>query len=255
MASVKQKILQAKRKETIDKPKKKTVKEEVKENETYIEKSIRIGGNLWDDLKERVKNDPDFVNKNDNEKIDVYQNSEFKDFYSEFPIVCRYMICMGQFSGKAFKRFLIKCKDSSKNTNINREKDYNENQWIMRQADYVRYLWESYQNQHFNKEDSNKIWQHAYETLKNEFKEFKDMHKKIEDKLKTDNIYNKKKLIEEMVKRISNNEQKLDDESTKKLLYDLRETLLEQRKSNLIKSIKDDVEVIPPTIISRGTVK
>ena len=42
MASVKQKILQAKRKETIDKPKKNTVKEEVKENETYIEKSIRI---------------------------------------------------------------------------------------------------------------------------------------------------------------------------------------------------------------------
>ena len=142
-----------------------------------IELSMQMANEMWDDLKKRVRADPSFIQLKDHEKVEVYQKTKFKDFYESFPIVCRYMLCMGQFSNKAFLRYLKKCEamQPHKNPNKKREKGEAEDEWVKRQADYVRYLWESYQKQHFDKRDSNNIWQHAYQTLKQEFQDFKDI--------------------------------------------------------------------------------
>ena len=220
-----------------------------------FEAPLKKASDMWDDLKKRVNEDPKFVELSDNEKIKVYQNTEYKDFYISHPIVCRYMVCMGQFSGKAFKRYLLQCKSmEGKKPNSNAENP-SEDQWIQRQADYIKYLWESYQRQHFNQSDAQEIWQNAYQNLSKEFKDFKDMHKNIEEKLKVEDKSNKAELVKEMLKRISNEEQTLDDRTTINLIEKLKEQVMEQRRKKLIDQINADVELIPPTRIAQGCKK
>ena len=205
-----------------------------------IDDIVKIANNLWNDIKKRIKENPDFVKLSDAEKLNIYQNTEFKEFYNEMPIVGRYMICMGQYSTKALKRYLNKCKDV-KHDPQHRKPGYVEDQWVQRQADYVRYLWESYQKHHYDKKDSNAIWNHAYETLKKEFSDFKTLHKNIEEKLQVENKNNKESLVKEMLGRIANNEQSLDDETTKELLRLLQDKVYKQRKSLIMNDIKTKV--------------
>jgi hypothetical protein len=58
--------------------------------------------------------------------------------------------------------------------------------WIERQAVYVRFLWEEYQTSSFDIKDSDNIWQHTYDTLTKEFNDFKELHEKMEQKVKED---------------------------------------------------------------------
>ena len=218
-----------------------------------MEASIQEANRLWSDLKKRIIDDPEFAEKPDSEKVDLYQKSEFKDFYTNFPIVCRYMICMGQFSNKAFKRFLLKCK--AMESRKGKGSDAAEDALIQRQSDYVRYLWESYQRQHFSTTEAQNVWQHAYQTLIQEFKDFKEMHKEAEEKLKTEQTYNKSAMVKELLKRISNEEQSLDENTTKDLIKKLEEQVNAQRRKNLLSQIKKDIETVPPTIVGRGTRK
>jgi hypothetical protein len=218
--------------------------------------SLHEANKMWCNLKDRLKINPDFVNIPDEDKIAIYQK-EFKEFYTEYPIVCRYMICMGQYSHKAMRRYLIKCKNSQLTREQSQDKEYKEDQWVMRRADYVRYLWESYQSQHFSASEAQQIWQHSYQTLKKEFKEFSDMQKNIESKLKSDNNVNKAQLIKELVKRLvdQDNNQNLDDNETQHLINLLKTKSYEQRRKNMIIQIKSDVITISPTCIGIGTKK
>lgn len=260
MPTIAQKILQAKRDKRIYKKNQGIVdntnlNDKKTDSKDHTVVSTNTANKLWDDIKKRVKEDPKFIEMSDNEKIDIYQKSEFNNFYVEFPIVCRYMICMGQFSNKAFKKYLLKCKNAAHDPIKSREKGYTEDQWIQRQADYVKYLWESYQQQHYSPTDAKNIWQHAYKTLKKEFQDFKKLHDNIENKLKDDEKINKGELIKEMLNRLANNEQSLDENTTVNLLEKLKTQVIEQRKKLLIKSIETDVKTIPPTREFRGARK
>jgi len=263
MTTIAHKITQAKRKQRVKNGLKNNPAENKESNlsdvksdsKDPIEFSTNVANKLWGDIKKRVREDSSFAEKPDSEKIEIYQKSEFKEFYTEFPIVCRYMICMGQFSTKAFNKYLLKCKNAVHDTTRAREKGYVEDQWVQRQADYVRYLWESYQRQHYNQADANDIWQHAYKTLKQEFQDFKDLHEDIEKKLKNTEKNNKGALVKEILNRLANNEQSLDDNSTKSLIEKLQYQVIEQRKKILIKSIEANVTKIQPSRESRGTRK
>lgn len=254
MPNLSQKMMKQnkKQKETLDKP-----ESSVKpgQEQDHIEVSMVMANNLWDDIKRRVRDDPKFGEMPDNDKIEIYQKSKFKDFYIEFPIVSRYMICMGQFSNKAFKKYLLKCKNVVHDQDKSREKGYSEDQWVQRQADYIKYLWESYQKQHYSPSESKDIWTHAYTTLKQEFQDFKDLHEDIEKKLKEDEKTHKGEMAKELLKRLSSKEQALDDNTTKQLLEKLKDTLTEQRKKTLIESIKESVPETPPTRVARGSRK
>jgi len=225
---------------------KNTSKKETATKKDPIEIAMEQAFKLWDDIKKKATEDPKFVEMPDNEKIAIYQKSEFKDFYVSQPIVCRYMICMGQFSGKAFKRYLLKCK-SMEGVKVSIDKGVenpSEDRWIQRQADYIRYLWESYQRQHFNQSDAQEIWQQAYKTLSKEFKDFKDLHKNIEEKLKSEEKLNKSELVKELLNRITSEEQTLNDNTTTNLIEKLKDQLIQQRKKSLINQIKTDVELV-----------
>ena len=218
-----------------------------------IDISIEVANKLWQDLKKRIADDPKFVKKSDAEKIEIYQKSEFKEFYTNYPIVCRYIVCMGQFSNKAFKRYLLKCKTmSSQKDNANHN---SEDEWVQRQADYIRYLWEAYQKQHFNASDAQEIWKHAYNTLTQEFADFKKLHEEVENKLKIDEKYNKSSMVKELLQRLSTSEQTLDSNTTTTLIKKLENKLYIQRKNSLITQIDKDVKKIEPTRVCRGTVK
>jgi RNA polymerase-interacting CarD/CdnL/TRCF family regulator len=248
MSNLAQKILQAKRKKNLRKRKEKLESDESdsdeeikpivnKDKKEHMEFSLEVADKLWSNLKNKIKKNSEFINFKDNDKLKEYQNSEFKDFCAEFPIVTRYAIVMGQYSAKAFRRFLIKCKSVTHDPTQSREKGYSEDQWVQRQADYVRYLWEAYQKQHYSTSESKNIWQHAYKTLTKEFTDFRDLHKDIEEKLKTDNKLNKSELVKELLSRMSTQEQNLDDTSTKNLLDKLKDQLLEQRKRKLLSEL------------------
>lgn len=222
-----------------------------------IEMSMRMATDMWEDLRKRVQADPTFVQLKDAEKVAVYQKTKFKDFYDSFPIVCRYMLCMGQFNDKAFHRFLKKCEamQPHKTPNKKRKEGEAEDEWVKRQADYVRYLWESYQKSHFNISDAQNVWQHAYKTLKKEFKDFKDMHADIEKKLEEDGKHNKSEMVKEMLGRIANEEQSLDEGTTKNLIAKLQSQLHTQRRAKMISQINADVDLVRPSRIAKGARK
>lgn len=245
MSSLAQKIKKNKREQRMKKH------NESKTNECELDvdnedESVKMSIKLWNDIKKRVADDNNFIKMDDNDKIGLYQKSEFKVFYTEFPIVSRYMICMGQFSIKAFKRFLLSCKNAVHDPVKSREKGYSEDQWIQRQSDYVRYLWESYQNKPFSKAESDEVWQQTYEILKKEFQDFKDLHKEIENKLKNDEKTNKKELVKELITRLANDKQSLDDDATKNLILNLKEQVMNKRKKLLINDINNNVTTIAP---------
>jgi adenine C2-methylase RlmN of 23S rRNA A2503 and tRNA A37 len=137
---------------------------------------------------------------------------------------------MGQFSVNAFKKYLLKCKNVEHDSIKSKERGYSEDQWIQRQSDYVRYLWESYQKINFSKIESDDIWKNTYEILKQEFKDFKDLHKNIEDKLDKEKITNKEEMVKELLSRLANNEQSLDDTTTKNLIASLQEKVAQNKK-------------------------
>lgn len=209
-------------------------KQSIKE---YIDTALCEAKKLWDFIKEKGK-DPKFVELSDKEKIDSV-SLKFHAFQKEFPIVSRYLICMGQYSKKAFERYLIKIKNF-KPPDV-RDKDYMEDQWVRRQADYVRYLWESYQRKHYNQKEAQSIWQQAYKSLKKEFSDFKNMHSDIEKELKKTDKVNKKELVSELLKRLSSGEQTLDDESMKQLVEVMNVRLMQQRKEKAMEEIQKKI--------------
>lgn len=219
-----------------------------------IDSSIDKAYEMWNDIKDRVKNDPEFTNMKDSDKLEIYQN-KFKEFYSAYPIVCRYMVCLGQYSAKAFKKYLLKCKNVTHTIEERQNREFMSDQWVKRQADYIRFLWEAYQKQHYKEKDAQGIWQHAYKTLTKEFSDFKSQEKQIEDRLKKDDNQHKKELVKELIARVSNNEQKLDENSAAKLIKILEEQSYKQNKKKTLTELKENTSEIPPSRTTRGSVK
>jgi hypothetical protein len=213
------------------------------EKKTYdnpIDASIDNAYTIWNDIKNRVKTDEKFIDMKDNDKLEIYQN-KYKDFYSAYPIVCRYMVCLGQYSAKAFKKYLLKCKNITYTIEERKNREFISDQWVRRQADYIRFLWEAYQKQHYNEKEARGIWTHAYKTLNKEFIDFKSQEKKIENQLNDDKLKNKKELMKELISRISNDDQKIDNKSIANLLEILKDQSYKQNKKKTLNQIKTDV--------------
>lgn len=219
------------------------------DDEDFVKVPLIEAEDIWRNVQILIPTDK-YKNMTDEEKIKLIQ-SDFKDFYKNFPIVSRYMICLGQYKSNALKRMIIRCKsikelvsddvngkDKNKDTSDNLPpKDLNEKLWIERQADYVQFLWEEFQDEGFDKEEAKKIWSQTHEALSNEFKQFKQLHDDAEKKVKSDDIKHKKELLYEMSGRIVNGQQKLKDESTRDLINKLKDILFKQRFTNTVKQL------------------
>lgn len=216
--------------------------------EEYILNALTEAEKVWLNIKVlKATNNEQFSKLNDEEKINLLRK-DFTEFYNEFPIVSRYMICLESYNSKAFKKMLIKCK----NTTFNNKKETNEEIWIQRQADYVKYLWEESQTKRFTTKESNEVWNAAYKALSEEFKHFKNLHSEMEEKVKKDNSKHKLELIKEMGGRIVNGQQSLDTDDMKELVNILKDKLYRQRYKNVVKEINDTVKYIETTCYGIG---
>lgn len=238
----------------------------------YIKVALIEAEQIWLNVQVLMKSDK-YSQMNDEQKINLIQR-DFSEFYKNFPIVSRYMICLGQYKMKAFKRMLIKYDEVSKKDKgksvepkksiEDRRREIREGSakkeseskqeklWIERQADYVRFLWEECQQDGFERKDSDSIWQHTYDTLKKEFDDFRDLHKNMEEKTKKDSVKHKKELLYEMSKRIIDGAQSLPDDSAKSLLNKLRDLAYKQRSKKVIKQLLSNASPINPCIEGEG---
>lgn len=220
--------------------------------DAFMDQCMETAEKLWKDLKKRIQETPEFITANDDDKLKIYQNNEFKDFYTSYPIVCRYAICMGQYSSKSFKRFLQKFKIMQEKTRAS-NKETKMDEWIKCQASYIKFLYQAYSRNHSEKE-AQMIWEQSYNTLKQEFSDFEKMHKDVEEQLKKEEKYNRAEIVKEMASRIVNEEQTLSKTSTTQLLDRLKIQVMKQRWENMISQVKSDVKKIQPVCIGRGKV-
>jgi len=185
--------------------------------EEAINKSIKI----WSALKDLVKATPDYVNLPDEDKSKMFRD-RWPDFHRDFPIVSKYMCCMGQFSIAAFRKFLDASSKTVQKAAADREKGYMEDQWIRRQADYVKFLWVAYQKGHYSARDSMAVWKQAYDSLKGEFLQFREMHDKAESAVEQHESASAKELTKELLARVLSGEQDLPPDEMRKLIEILK---------------------------------
>ena len=105
--------------------------------EEYITIALKEASELWEEVKKTVNANPEFIKLPDKDKIDLFMK-KYHMFQNEFPIVCRYMICMGQYKESAFLKYLKKVKNFKTKDPDKREKGYMEEIWIDRQAHHSK---------------------------------------------------------------------------------------------------------------------
>jgi hypothetical protein len=200
---------------------------------------------MWAILKKIIKSNPAFMDLPDKEKLKYFREDlNYKDLMTDHPIVTRYLICMGQYSTKAFRRFLYKVKNTPVPPANLRKKGEMEDMWIRRQADYVRYLWESYQKKHYSPTEAAVIWQDTYTKLKGEFDDFRNTHKKAEEKVKEDKVTNNALNLKELLNRIKTGVQKIEPEEEKQLIAALKHQLYARRYKNALDELLKKVKLI-----------
>jgi hypothetical protein len=150
------------------------------------------------------------------------------------------MICKGQYSAKAFERMLVKVERTVHPPPEKRAKGYMEEQWVMRQADYVQYLWESYQKRHYNNAERQWVWKSAYDTLKKEFDDFRNMHKDIEERVKVEKKTLAGQNARELLARIAAGDNTISEEEVNKLLSELSRVLEEKNNPKEEKKTAED---------------
>jgi hypothetical protein len=197
---------------------------DAKENFIVPKKQVIEKANeMWRVFKNYVTNTPEYKELKDQDKLDLFRTKfGYAVFMEEFPIVARYMICYGQYSAKALSRMLYKIENAVHPPPDQRDKKYMEDQWVRRQADYVQYLWEAYQKSHYNTAEKQWIWQTTYERLKNEFDDFRNMHKEVEERVKVEKKELAGQNVRELLERVASGKQQLTAEEEELLLTELR---------------------------------
>ena len=217
-------------------------------------KIIEKAEEMWKTLKGYSKTNPEFKALSENDKLDYFRsNLGYGTFMDEFPIVSRYMIVHGQYSTKAFDRMLDKVEKAVHPPPQERAKGYMEDQWVMRQADYVQYLWEAYQKRHYNTAERNWVWQSTYQRLKGEFDDFRNMHKDIEAKVKEEKMFNAGQNARELLERLATGSQKLTAEEEEFLLYELQGLAYKKTFNDCLSELTSKVKLIEPSAEGTGS--
>jgi len=234
------------------------------EDEKYVKIALLEAEEIWFNVQVLIISEK-YKKMSDDERVSLIEK-DFKEFYKNFPIVSRYMICMGQYKNVAFRKMLIKYRDEEEKTTSDlkgkgrpisqmskdEEKNKNERVFIKRQADYVRFLWEEYNEVAFSVQDSDAIWQQAFDTLTSEFDQFRKMHEDAEIKVKADALKYKKELLFEMGERIISGKQELDVEKSKDLLNNLQNRAYKQRAKKMLGQLNKTITPLPAIVEDVG---
>lgn len=209
-----------------------------------IEQIIEIAKRLWKAVIKRAKESKEFRELPDKQKLQYFRDAGNEEFMNEFPIVSRYMICMGQFKARALKRMLDKMSRHVDPPFEEQPKNYREDLFCRRQADYIRFLWEEYQA-HPNPEESNFIWQDAYQRLKGEFDDFRDMYDETKKRIEDEKEKYKAQNARELLERLSTGLQQLPEDDSTELLELLKDKVYRRRYTTSMTELLAIVPEIP----------
>jgi hypothetical protein len=230
----------------------KPVTESSSEILTIDEIVTKIDG-LWKVVKKYAADDPSFKELPDKEKLELFRNKYgYGKLMEEYPIITRYIICMGQYKSKALRRVLEKTRTMKHPPNEKREKGYMEDQWVRRQADYVTYMWEEYQKSHYNIAERNWVWQQTYEKLKGEFDDFRQMHKEVENKIAEEKRIFAGRNVRDLLERLKTGKQKLSPEDELYLLEHLKGVIMKAKFKEVMKQLTATRPQIKPTAVGMG---
>ena len=237
----------------VETPKKTPRKMITEKDMESINATISKANNLWAVVKKTVKDFPDFVKLEDAKKLDHFRRN-YAELMENLPIVCRYMICCGQYSSKALERMLRKILNVEYLPEDKRPQGYMEDQWIQRQADYVQYMFDDY-NKGKHREPAERVWawQKTYELLKGEFNDFRNMHKEIEEKVEEEKKELAGRNIRELAERLATGKQKLNEKDEDYIKESLIKAIVKKLYSKVMAELLETYEQIEPVTQAWGT--
>jgi hypothetical protein len=215
---------------------------------------VKKASEMWKAVKKYQEDNPDFKDLADKKKLDFFRNKMgYAEIMTELPIVTRYMICLGQYSAKSLEKVLKKTQTMKHPPPEKREKNYMEDQWVRRQADYVQYMWEHYQRgKHYNNAEKKWIWEHTYKLLKGEFDDFRNLHKDAEEKVKEEKKVLAGKNLRDLAERLKTGKQKLTAEEEKFMKDEMFKILSKNAFNSVMKELKETYEPVAPACVGVG---
>lgn len=126
-----------------------------------IDATLKTADELWAAYRE-MRKDATWAKRDVTAKIGYFQDRGYSNFITKYAVPTRYMVMYDEYSHRAFLKYLVRLK-----TVGYRSKD----EWIERQADYVKYLWRAYNPRGSTKEAAD-ARQTAYEHIKKEMDSF-----------------------------------------------------------------------------------
>lgn len=216
-----------------------------------VETLTATASKMWADVKTKVRDDPDFIDASDKIKLNYFREDlKYDEFMNEYPVMTRYMVCMGQYSSKSFKRFLEKVRNTVHPEKC--PKGYKEDQWVRRQADYVQYLWEAYQRNHINSAERKLVWKDAYKNLKGEFDDFRDKYKAVQKATDEEKDHFKAMNARDLIKRLAGGQQSLSKEAMIILIEKLKDKVCKSNYRKTMKQLVSSTPLIEPLFVTRG---
>lgn len=140
-------------------------------NNIDINQSIETANKMWLAYKKK-SDDKEWMKKDPQDKIGYFQSIGFSDFITKFSIPAKYMVMYEEYSRKAFYKYLVRLKTIGY---------HSKDDWIDRQADYIKFLWRAY-NPKGNSSEGILIWQESKNKIKKEMEDFEGDYKKAEHK-------------------------------------------------------------------------
>lgn len=217
---------------------------------------INIFNRLNRDITNFIKDNDGFKTRSDKVKIDTI-TSQFgiQKLYEKHPVVMRYMICSGEFSSAAFKKYMDAYVLHEKNKmNPKAKPGDNEDRWCMLNANYVVDTYVDYHpNQRHNDAKKKMIRQNAYDLLKKDFTDFRDDYKKQEKKVKDDQkLYHGRNMKEALNFVLKHDANKMTDETRQRIFDNLTKARTFKNFNIVMKQLKATREVIAPVREARG---
>lgn len=130
--------------------------------ELPLDQLLELADKIWSD----VKHNPGFNKEEKLSELTDYYFNKYKDFSYSFPIVIRWMIQLGKYNKKAFKKYLFKYKE----TKITCRKDF-----AILQAEYLVFLYK--EENHYDQKYINNYREFIVKQLVEE----EELHKKVEE--------------------------------------------------------------------------
>ena len=209
---------------------------------------------MWAVVKE-YRDAPAVKKLSDKQKLTYFREKHsFGMLMDELPIVTRYMICMGQYSAKALARVIDKSARMVHPPVDKRPKDYTQEQWICRQADYVQYMWEEYnKKKHYNMAERKYVWDSTYKLLKGEFDDFKNLHTDLTEKVEEEKKELSGAMARDLLQRIHEKTQPLADADSQALAVDLVNLLYKKAFDNVMTELTTEYPPLLESFTSYGT--